>query len=188
MTLSFDPDTPDLPLYHCIGGERVQTDGALEMRRPSDGKRYGACPVADLVDSVVQTAKQSLRTSGWADVRPRERVVALQRWTDLIQKEALTLGRPEAVSTARPIAQLVGTDIKVIAEQMPIARPTAWPYTRDISGAVRIAKALQAGTDGVNRYGRTRHHILPTSGYKHPAQGSRAGSVPRQSQIQERAY
>jgi acyl-CoA reductase-like NAD-dependent aldehyde dehydrogenase len=134
-----------------------------------------------LVDCVVQTAKQSLRTSGWADVRPRERVVALQRWTDLIQKEALTLGRLEAVSTARPIAQLVGADVKVIAEQMPIARPTAWPYTRDISGAVRIAKALQAGTDGVNRYGRTRHHILPTSGYKHPAQGSRAGSVPRQS-------
>jgi hypothetical protein len=126
VTLSFDPDTPDLPLYHCIGGEWVKTDGALEMRRPSDGKRYGACPVADLVDCVVQTAKQSLRTSGWADVRPRERVVALQRWTDLIQKEALTLGRLEAVSTA----QLVGTDIKVIAEQMPIARPTAWPYTR----------------------------------------------------------
>jgi aldehyde dehydrogenase (NAD+) len=120
MTLSFDPDTLELPFYHFIGGERVEAAGALGMRRPSDGKHYGACPVADeaLVDRAVQTAKQAQKMSGWADARPRERVVALHRWADLIEKEALPLGRLEAVSSTRPIAQLIHGDIAVIAEQI----------------------------------------------------------------------
>ena len=109
MTLSFDPDTVELPFYHFIGGERVSAAGALEMRRPSDGKRYGECPIADadLVDRAVQTAKRALKTSGWADARPRERVVALHRWADLMEEEALTLGRIEAVSSTRPVSQLI---------------------------------------------------------------------------------
>ena len=37
MTLSFDPETLELPFYHFIGGERVDATGTLEMRRPSDG-------------------------------------------------------------------------------------------------------------------------------------------------------
>ena len=120
MTLSFDPDALDLPFYHFIGRERVLAAGALEMRRPSDGKRYGACPIADeaLVDRAVQTAKQALKTSGWADVRPRERLVALHRWADLMEREAVTLGQLEAVSSTRPIAQLIHGDIAVITEQI----------------------------------------------------------------------
>jgi aldehyde dehydrogenase (NAD+) len=85
VTLSFDPETLELPFYHFIGGEHVDAAGVLEMRRPSDGRPYEACPVADraLVDRAVQTAKQALKTSGWADARPRERLAALHRWADL---------------------------------------------------------------------------------------------------------
>jgi aldehyde dehydrogenase (NAD+) len=63
MTLGFDPDTLELPIYHFIGGERVDEAGTLEMRRPSDGKRNGACPVVDEtdVDCAVQTAKHARR-------------------------------------------------------------------------------------------------------------------------------
>lgn len=120
MTLSFDPDALDLPCYHFIGGERVEAVGALDMRRPSDGKHCGACPVAGeaLVDRAVQTAKQALKASGWADVRPRERVLALHRWAGLMEREALALGRLEAVSSTRPIAQLIHGDVAVIAEQI----------------------------------------------------------------------
>ncbi|BAF88034.1 aldehyde dehydrogenase [Azorhizobium caulinodans ORS 571] len=39
-------------------------------------------------------------------------------------------------------------------------------YTRDLSRAVRVTRQLQAGTIWVNRYGRSRDHILPTGGYK----------------------
>jgi aldehyde dehydrogenase (NAD+) len=98
----------------------VYAAGTLDMRRPSDGKCCGACPVADeaLVDRAVQTAKQALKTSGWADIRPRERVGVLHRWADLMEKEALTLGRLEAVASTRPIAQLIYGDIAVTAEQI----------------------------------------------------------------------
>jgi len=120
MTLSFDPETLELPFYHHIGGERVEASGGVEMRRPSDGKAYGDCPVADeaLVDRAVQTAKAALKSSGWADARPRERLDAMHRWADLMEEEAVTLARLEAVSSTRPIAQLIEGDIAVTAEQI----------------------------------------------------------------------
>jgi aldehyde dehydrogenase (NAD+) len=105
VTLSSDPETLELPFSHIIGGEHVDEAGALEMRRPSDGRPYGACPVADeaLVDRAVQTAKQALKTMGWAD---------------LLEKQAITLGRLEAVSSTGPIAQLIHGDIAVLPEQV----------------------------------------------------------------------
>ena len=39
-------------------------------------------------------------------------------------------------------------------------------FTRDLSRALRLTRALEAGTVWVNRYGRTRDHILPTGGWK----------------------
>ncbi|WP_404401904.1 aldehyde dehydrogenase family protein [Pelagibacterium halotolerans] len=120
MTLSFDPDSLDLSAYHYVGGERIVANGELELRRPSDGKAYAGCPVADvsLVDRAVAVAKDAQRSTGWADVRPRERVKVLHAWADLIEKEAVALARLEAVASTRPVAQLVALDIPVIAEQI----------------------------------------------------------------------
>ncbi len=72
MTLSFDPKTLELPVYHFIG-ERLDATGGLEIHRPSDGNLYTSCPIADemLVDRAVQSAKETLKSSGWADSRPR---------------------------------------------------------------------------------------------------------------------
>lgn len=39
-------------------------------------------------------------------------------------------------------------------------------YTRDLARAIRVTQALEAGTVWVNRYGRSRDHILPTGGWK----------------------
>ncbi|MBZ7924872.1 aldehyde dehydrogenase family protein [Ensifer adhaerens] len=39
-------------------------------------------------------------------------------------------------------------------------------YTQDLSQAMRAVKQIEAGTVWVNRYGRSRDHILPTGGYK----------------------
>jgi aldehyde dehydrogenase (NAD+) len=122
MTLSFDPETLAFPFYHFIGGERVAAGAGNgpEMRRPSDGRAYGECPVADadLVDRAVRSAERALKTSGWGDARPRERVQAMQRWADLMEKEAVTLARVEAASSTRPIAHLIEGDIAVTAEQI----------------------------------------------------------------------
>ena len=120
MGLSFDPDTVSLPVGHFIGGELITAEGAIEMRRPSDGKAYAASPVAgvDMVDRAVESAKAALKASDWGGVRPRERTRALQAWADLIEAEAETLAKIEALCSTRPVGQLVAGDIAITAEQI----------------------------------------------------------------------
>lgn len=120
MTLSFDPDTLPLPIGHFIGDRLVPAKGVIEMHRPSDGRAYAGCPLADeaLVDRAVETAKNALKASNWGGVRPRERTLALQRWADLIESEAEALAKLEALSSTRPVGHLVAGDIAISAEQI----------------------------------------------------------------------
>jgi len=48
-------------------------------------------------------------------------------------------------------------------------------FSRDISRVMRLSRAIQAGTIWVNRYGRSRDHILPTGGYKRSGIGKDLG-------------
>ncbi|HVX74901.1 MAG TPA: aldehyde dehydrogenase family protein [Bradyrhizobium sp.] len=48
-------------------------------------------------------------------------------------------------------------------------------YTRDLSRALRVTKRIQSGTVWVNRYSRSRDHILPTGGYKRSGIGKDLG-------------
>lgn len=120
MSLSFDPSSVALPRGHFIGGEWIDARDGIELRRPSDGVAFAACPVAgaDLVDRAVAAAKQALASSGWARVAPRERARALHRWADLIEAEAETLARLEAIASTRPISELMAGDVPVTAEQI----------------------------------------------------------------------
>ncbi|MGF6177348.1 aldehyde dehydrogenase family protein [Ensifer sp. 4252] len=120
MTLSFDPDTLPLPVGHFIGDRLIPAEGVIDMHRPSDGRAYAGCPLAGeaLVDRAVETAKNALKTSNWGGVRPRERTVVLQRWADLIEREAKTLAKLEALSSTRPVGHLIAGDIAVSAEQI----------------------------------------------------------------------
>lgn len=120
MSLSFDPATIALPQAHFIGGERIAASGGIALHRPSDGVAYADCPVAeaDLVDRAVAAAQTALKTSGWGTARPRERLNALHRWADLIEAEAVTLARMEALASTRPIAELLKFDIPVTIEQI----------------------------------------------------------------------
>ena len=120
MSLSFDPDTVELPRGHYIGGRYRPAPEGLTLYRPSDGEAFADCPVAEaeLVDEAVRTARAALASSGWASSRPRERVKVMHRWADLMEAEATTLARLEAVSSTRPIGELVDGDIAVTAEQI----------------------------------------------------------------------
>jgi aldehyde dehydrogenase (NAD+) len=120
MSPTFDPDQVSLPVGHFIGDRLLESPGLLPMRRPSDGSFYAECPIASeaLVDEAVETAKKALKASNWGGVRPRERANVLRRWADLIETEATTLARIEAVSSTRPVGQLVAGDIAVTAEQI----------------------------------------------------------------------
>ncbi|MFW2541241.1 aldehyde dehydrogenase family protein [Primorskyibacter sp. 2E107] len=48
-------------------------------------------------------------------------------------------------------------------------------FTRDLSRAMRLTRRLAAGTVWVNRYGRSRNHILPTTGWKSSGLGHDLG-------------
>ncbi|HEV2677152.1 MAG TPA: aldehyde dehydrogenase family protein [Aliidongia sp.] len=120
MGLSFDPDALPLPIGHFIGGRLIAAEGTIDMRRPSDGHAHAGCPLADaeMVDQAVESAKAALKASNWAGVRPRERTRALHAWADLIEAEAVTLARIEALLSTRPVGLLVAGDIAVAAEQI----------------------------------------------------------------------
>jgi aldehyde dehydrogenase (NAD+) len=120
MNLSFDPDHISIPIGQFIGGRLLEAPGLIPMRRPSDGSFYAECPIAseEIVDEAVQTARKALKTSNWGGVRPRERANVLRRWADLIESESETLAKLEAVSSTRPVGQLVAGDIAVTAEQI----------------------------------------------------------------------
>ncbi|MFT4181221.1 MAG: aldehyde dehydrogenase family protein [Rhizobium sp.] len=120
MTLSFDPDSLDLPRGHFIGGHYVVARGEMTMHRPSDGAAFADCPIAgkDVVDQAVEAAREALKASGWANLRPRERTKALVRWADLMQEEAVNLARLEAVSSTRPVGHLIAGDVAITAEQI----------------------------------------------------------------------
>lgn len=120
MNSSFDPATVSLRGGHFIGGQFVEQMDGLPTFRPSDGKSYASCPVADagLVDRAVMVAHQALKTSGWATCAPRDRLRVLHAWADLIEAEAETLGQIEAMGSTRPIGQVVTGDIAITAEQI----------------------------------------------------------------------
>ncbi|TIL77680.1 MAG: aldehyde dehydrogenase family protein, partial [Mesorhizobium sp.] len=48
-------------------------------------------------------------------------------------------------------------------------------FTSDLSRTIRLARKLEAGTVWVNRYSRSRDHILPTGGYKRSGIGKDLG-------------
>ncbi len=120
MTLSFDPDAVEFPRGHFIGGAFVPAAPAMTLRRPSDGAAFADCPVGDAetVGRAVEAAQAALRTSGWGGCAPRDRTRALHAWADLIEAEAGTLARLEAVCSTRPVQQLAAGDIAVTAEQI----------------------------------------------------------------------
>lgn len=120
MSLSFDPDTIDLPNGHFIGGRLVPARGEIAMHRPSDGVAHADCPIADadMVDAAVASAKAALEASNWGGVRPRARVDVLHRFADLIEENAEGLAKLEALSSTRPVGHLIAGDIAVTAEQI----------------------------------------------------------------------
>lgn len=57
----------------------------------------------------------------------------------------------------------------------PIYGLCAGIFTRDLSRALRVMRRIEAGTIWINRYGRSRDHILPTGGYKSSGIGKDLG-------------
>ncbi len=113
MSNDFNPESVDLVAAHLINGERVVTGDELAVCRPSDGLASTPIPVADeeTVDRAVQAAHTAFRTSGWAQSSPMDRAAVLHRWADLLDKNREKIARIEAVSSTRPIDDLINRDL-----------------------------------------------------------------------------
>jgi aldehyde dehydrogenase (NAD+) len=48
-------------------------------------------------------------------------------------------------------------------------------HTADIGRAMRLARAIEAGTVWINRYGRSADYVIPTGGYKRSGIGKDLG-------------
>jgi aldehyde dehydrogenase (NAD+) len=120
MTFAFDPLGLALPPGHHIGGQYISATEDIAISAPSNGASLGAIPRADaaIVDRAVEAGRTALQTSGWGIAAPRDRLRALHRWADLIEREAETLARLEAVCSSRPVAEVMAGDIPVTAEQI----------------------------------------------------------------------
>ncbi|CAM3617120.1 Aldehyde dehydrogenase [Bordetella sputigena] len=115
----FDPDSVPFERGHYIDGKVVDDAGEhLTVARPSDLTPYADLPLgsADTVDRAVASARRALDSSGWGTQAPRERVRAMRRWADLVEKHQEELGRLEALGSTRPISQVVAGDVASVAE------------------------------------------------------------------------
>lgn len=116
---SFDPNTILIQQAHYIDGRYVQQSRHhIDVARPSDGVGYAALPIAgaDLVDEAVEAAWRAQKKSDWATRPPRERARVLRRWADLVEADAETLARMEALGSTRPIDDVLAWDIPFTAE------------------------------------------------------------------------
>jgi aldehyde dehydrogenase (NAD+) len=116
MTHGFDPES--LPIDrrnwagHWIDGRLVADGGTcMPVLRPSDGKVHAELPVADasVVDAAVQSAARAAAV--WRRTGPRDRARALRRWADRVAADGATVGRLEALVSARPIEEVMQVDL-----------------------------------------------------------------------------
>ena len=88
------------------------------------------------------------------------------------------IGRAHVAGAADPVLTVQGFKFEEAALALA-GHPTyglcAGVYIRDLSRALRGMKRLEAGTVWINRYGRSRDHILPTGGYKASGLGKDLG-------------
>ncbi len=115
---SFDPTTIRPKGYHFIHGVAVTGGESITVYRPSDNVAYSEIPDAgaDIVDQAVQSAQRAIKESGWATRAPRDRARVLRRWADLVDSQAIELGKLEAISSTRPVQDAIGWDVPTTAE------------------------------------------------------------------------
>lgn len=117
---SFDPDliVPQVA-NNFIAGRRVPGEATgFDVRRPSDGRVYGALDSASAgqVDRAVDDAWRAFKGSGWAATDPRARMKVMRRWADLIDADAALLAPLEALGSTRTIGEILAWDLSYTAE------------------------------------------------------------------------
>jgi aldehyde dehydrogenase (NAD+) len=90
-------------------------------------------------------------------------------------KQENTAVREEIFGPVLTVQTFADDDEAADLAEHPVFGLCAGIYTKDLSRALRTMKSVQAGTVWINRYGRSRDHILPTGGYKSSGIGKDLG-------------
>lgn len=113
MRFDFNPDSVELSAANLIGGVKIAEGATLDVARPSDGAATAPLFRADeaLVDQAVRAADAAFRTSNWRTASPLERAAVLHKWADLLDEHRDRIAQIEAVSSTRPIGDVMTRDL-----------------------------------------------------------------------------
>jgi aldehyde dehydrogenase (NAD+) len=115
----FDPNAVRIPNGHFIDGRLAEGSGeTMAVQRPTDNAICAELPIADAatVDQAVQSAMHAYATTDWATGAPRIRARLLRRWAELIDANKIALGQLEAVTSTRPVKDVIEIDIPYAAD------------------------------------------------------------------------
>jgi aldehyde dehydrogenase (NAD+) len=141
----FNPDQVPVRSAHFIGGRFVEDRGdALAVHRPSDNHEYASLPVADAatVDLAVENAWQAWKTSNWARQAPRARAAIMRRWAELIEADIATLAPLEAISSTRPMHDVVRWDVPYTADLLRFYAEFADKHGGDVAATTHDSLGL----------------------------------------------
>lgn len=113
MRFDFEPESVALCASHLVAGRQVPEGAALDVVRPSDGASTPPLVMADeaLVDEAVRAADTAFRTSNWRGASPLDRAAVLKKWADLLDENRERIAQIEAVSSTRPIGDVMTRDL-----------------------------------------------------------------------------
>jgi acyl-CoA reductase-like NAD-dependent aldehyde dehydrogenase len=101
------------------GGYRDGASGAFfETINPATGAVLAEMSIATEadVDYVVKAAKRAFKSGVWPRLSPRERMVILFRFADLIEHNAADLALLESIDMGKPINRVLTADIPAVLE------------------------------------------------------------------------
>lgn len=148
----FDPDSIRIPCGHFIDGRVVAgTGGTLTVRRPSDSAICAVLAIAsaDTVNEAVENAMHAYATTDWATGAPRARARLLRRWADLIELNKVSLGQLEALTSTRPVKDVIEIDIPYAADCIRFFAE----FTDKLGGEVAATRADHLGMVTSEPYG-----------------------------------
>lgn len=117
LSKSVSADTPT-GLY--IDGEFVSAadDARLETINPATGEPFQSFSVgtASDIDRAVASARQRFREGAWARMPPRDRMVVMYRWAQLVAESSRELAVLETLDMGKPISVVIEEDLPGVVD------------------------------------------------------------------------
>ena len=115
-----DSVSADTPTGLYIDGEFVSAadDARLETINPATGEPFQSFSVgtASDIDRAVASARQRFREGAWARMPPRDRMVVMYRWAQLVAESSRELAVLETLDMGKPISVVIEEDLPGVVD------------------------------------------------------------------------